>query len=174
MKGELSLIQAAERIFSELTSFPQEFDSREGLAQEREIVENVKRATLLVAGLAAQKHREELAEQQEILLSLADMTMEVYAMESSLLRGLKIAAKHPPSAPLHEKVIRCYVNDSADKVYLAGQKVLVVVSEGDDQRTYQAALRRFCKHGLAPTIWMRRDITAALLDASGYRALVSS
>ena len=106
MKGELSLIQAAERIFSELTSFPQEFDSREGLAQEREIVENVKRATLLVAGLAAQKHREELAEQQEILLSLADMTMEVYAMESSLLRGLKIAAKHPPSAPLHEKVIR--------------------------------------------------------------------
>ena len=174
MKGELPLMQATERIFSELTSFPQQLDLEEGLAQERLIVENAKKATLLVAGLAVQKHGEDLAEQQEILMSLADMTMEVYAMESSLLRGLKIAAKHARSASLREKVIRCYVHDSIDKVHLAGQKVLAVVSEGDDQRTYQAGLRRFCKHGLVPTIWMRRDITRALLDAPGYRALTSS
>ncbi|MDA2927964.1 acyl-CoA dehydrogenase family protein, partial [Acidobacteria bacterium AH-259-G07] len=169
MKGELALMQAAQQIFSELTSFPEEMDPTERLSEEKRIVENAKKASLMVAGLAAQKYGEELTDQQEILMCVTDMTMEVYAMESGLLRVLKIATNHPDRVEIYEKLIRCYIHDAIEKVNLSGKKVLAAICEGDDQRMYQAALRRFSKHSLVPSIWMRRDIAKRLLQAEGYR-----
>ena len=104
MKGELALIQATERIFSELPAFPEELDQTETLAEEKRMVENAKNAALMVAGLAAQKYGEELTEEQEIVMAVADMTMEVYAMESGLLRVLKMAQSRPEGVQLYEKI----------------------------------------------------------------------
>ena len=168
MKGELALIQATERIFSELTAFPEELDQTEALAEEKRMVENAKNAALMVAGLAAQKYGEELTDEQEIVMAVADMTMEVYAMESGLLRVLKIAQSQPEGVQLYEKIIQCYIHDAIEKIHLFGKKVVASVSEGDDQRTYLAALRRFCKHSLLPSIQMRRDIASSLLQEQTY------
>ena len=168
MKGELALMQATEQIFSELTSFPEELDPEEKLAEEKRIVENAKKATLMVAGLASQKYGEALTDEQEIVMAAADMIMEVHGMESGLLRVLKIAQKGSKDLELYEKLIRCYIHDAIDKISLSGKKILGSVSEGDEQRTYQAALRKFCKHSLLNSIPMRRDIAAALLKAQEY------
>ena len=89
MKGELALMQATEQIFSELTSFPEELDQEERLAEEKRIVENAKKATLMVAGLASQKYGEALTDEQEIVMAAADMIMEVHGMESGLAQGFK-------------------------------------------------------------------------------------
>ncbi|MFB3068311.1 MAG: acyl-CoA dehydrogenase family protein [Acidobacteriota bacterium] len=168
MKGELALIQATERIFSELTAFPEELDQAEKLGEEKRMVESAKSATLMVAGLAAQKYGEELTDEQEIVMAVADMTMEVYAMESGLLRVLKIAQSRPEGVQLYENLIQCYIHDAIEKIHLFGKKIVASVSEGDDQRTYLAALRRFCKHSLLPSIQMRRDIASRLLQAQTY------
>jgi alkylation response protein AidB-like acyl-CoA dehydrogenase len=168
MKGELALMQATEQIFSELTSFPEELDPEERLAEEKRIVENAKKATLMVAGLASQKYGEALTDEQEIVMAAADMIMEVHGMESGLLRVLKIAQKGSKDLELYEKLIRCYIHDAIDKISLSGKKILGSVSEGDEQRTYLAALRKFCKHSLLNSIPMRRDIAAALLKAQEY------
>jgi alkylation response protein AidB-like acyl-CoA dehydrogenase len=168
MKGELPLMQATEQIFSELTSFPEELDQEETLAEEKRIVENAKKATLMVAGLAAQKYGDSLTDEQEIVMAAADMIMEVHGMESGLLRVLKIAQKGSADQELYEKLIRCHIHDAIDKISLSGKKILGAVSEGDEQRTYQAALRRFCKHSLLNSVPMRRDIAAALLKAQQY------
>ncbi|MEE8461047.1 MAG: acyl-CoA dehydrogenase family protein [Acidobacteriota bacterium] len=168
MKGELALMQATEQIFSELTSFPEELDPEERLAEEKRIVENAKKATLMVAGLASQKYGEALTDEQEIVMAAADMIMEVHGMESGLLRVLKIAQKGSKDLELYEKLIRCYIHDAIDKISLSGKKILGSVSEGDEQRTYLAALRKFCKHSQLNSIPMRRDIAAALLKAQAY------
>jgi len=168
MKGELALMQATEQIFSELTSFPEELDPEERLAEEKRIVENAKKATLMVAGLASQKYGDNLTDEQEIVMAAADMIMEVHGMESGLLRVLKIAEKGSDDLELYEKLIRCHIHDAIDKISLSGKKILSAVSEGDEQRTYLAALRRFCKHSLLNSIPMRRDIAAALLKAQEY------
>jgi alkylation response protein AidB-like acyl-CoA dehydrogenase len=168
MKGELALIQATERVFSELTAFPEELDQTEALAEEKRIVENAKNAALMVAGLAAQKYGEKLTDEQEVVMAVADMTMEVFAMESGLLRVLKIAQSRPEGVQLYEKIIQCYIHDAIERIHLFGKKVVASVSEGDDQRTYLAALRRFCKHSLLPSIQMRRDIASSLLQEQTY------
>ena len=167
-KGELALMQATEQIFSELTSFPEELDPEEKLAEEKRIVENAKKATLMVAGLASQKYGEALTDEQEVVMAAADMIMEVHGMESGLLRVLKIAQKGSDNLELCEKLIRCYIHDAIDKISLSGKKILGAVSEGDEQRTYQAALRKFCKHSLLNSISMRRNIAGALLKAQEY------
>ncbi len=122
----------------------------------------------MVAGLASQKYGEALTDEQEIVMAAADMIMEVHGMESGLLRVLKIAQKGSKDLELYEKLIRCYIHDAIDKISLSGKKILGSVSEGDEQRTYQAALRKFCKHSLLNSIPMRRDIAAALLTAQEY------
>ncbi len=42
------------------------------------------------------------------------------------------------------------------------------VCEGDEQRTYLAGLRKFCKHSLLNSFFIRRDIAGALLKAQEY------
>ena len=88
-KGEVALIQASSRILAELALFSEPTESFENLSEERQIVRNAKKATLMLVGLAVQKYSDQLTEEQEILISLADMIMEVYGMESGLLRVLK-------------------------------------------------------------------------------------
>ena len=167
-KGELPLMQATQAIFGELTSFPEPAPPGR-LAEERKMVSNAKKATLLAAGLAVQKYGDDLTEEQEVLMAIADMTMAVYAMESGLLRVLKMVSRESKGVELYEKLIRCYSHDALEWVHLSGKKVIGTVSEGDDQRTYAAGLRRFCKHDLVPSIGLRREIAARILEDEGYR-----
>jgi hypothetical protein len=57
-----------------------------------------KKIALMVSGAAVQKYRETLQEQQEILAILSDLAIELFAMESALLRALKSAARDGEAA----------------------------------------------------------------------------
>ena len=52
------------------------------LADETRAVESFKKASLMVLGLAMQTYREKLADQQEVLMHLADMIIDTYSAES--------------------------------------------------------------------------------------------
>lgn len=164
-KGELPLLQATKKVLSDLLSFPEPTGATGPLAEERRIVEDAKKATLMVAGLAVQKYGERLADEQELVMALSDMATEVYAMESGVVRAVKILGRNPERAATCEKAARCYVHDAIDRVGLMGRKVLAEVAQGDDLRTYLAALRRFCKHEVVPGVRLRREIAKQLLDA---------
>ena len=169
MKGELGLMEATQKVFSGLTSFPQEMGEGKPLDEEKRIVDNAKKATLLMAGLAVQKYGQDLTEEQEVMMAVADMTIEVFAMESAVLRALKIIKAETQPAELYETIARCFIHEATERVQLHGKKVLGACSEGDDQRTLMASLRRFSKHSLLPAIQMRRQVADALLQAEGYK-----
>ena len=65
----------------------------EPLAQEKYLVENAKKIGLLAVGLAAQKYGKALEKEQEILVNIADIISNVYAMESAVLRTEKAIAR---------------------------------------------------------------------------------
>jgi alkylation response protein AidB-like acyl-CoA dehydrogenase len=91
MKNELPLMQAGMKIMEEIMSFPS-FDEAEEtlLSVETKLVSNAKKAALLAAGVAIQKYMAKINDEQEIMAGLTDAIMEIYAMESALLRTLKI------------------------------------------------------------------------------------
>src|ERR1700737_2992869 len=93
MNGQLALIPAAMKLSDEILGGPSFEEAPEGvLADETRIVANAKKLFLQAAGGAMQKFREKLADEQELIGALSNIVMEIYAIESSLLRAQKVAA----------------------------------------------------------------------------------
>jgi hypothetical protein len=170
MKGELPLFQKAAALVDELTSPSSSGEEDEGfLAAEAAMLRGAKKAALMCLGVSAQKFGEALAEQQEVLAHFADVAMEVYALESALLRARKRqAAEGEAAAALMGSAVRCYAQSALDQVEVSARDLLAAVEEGDTLRTYLAALRRLARREAVNTVALRREIAAAALERGGY------
>ncbi len=170
MAGALPLIPAAMKLAGEVLSGPLMDDAPSGpFAEDERIVAGAKKAFLLAAGSAVQKYREKLADQQEIVGALANMVMEIYAMESALRRAQKaVAARKTEIAPLLADAARCFVHDSADRLEKEARTALAAVSDGDTLRTNMAVLRRFMKREAVDTIALRRQVADRVYSGGAY------
>src|SRR5699024_4961853 len=93
MKGELPLLQEAEKLQEELVmKMPEEIGTAP-LEQEKYLLKNAKKVVLFAAAIAVQKHMQKIENEQEILSNLASMTAEVYNMEAAILRTEKAIKK---------------------------------------------------------------------------------
>jgi alkylation response protein AidB-like acyl-CoA dehydrogenase len=87
MGGALPLIPAAMKLGEEVLSGTAMEETGDGpFAEEERSVAMGKKIFLQAAGAAVQRFREKLADEQEIVAALANIVMDVYAMESSLRR----------------------------------------------------------------------------------------
>ena len=95
-----------------------EFGNSNGtpFAQEIKIVKNFKKALLMVAGAAVQKFKDKLAHQQEILMNIADMIIEVYMLESALLKTEKLVYKSLSKSIYFNKKIRLQLSVYKNKL----------------------------------------------------------
>ncbi len=115
-----------------------------------------------------QKYREQLADQQEIVAALANIAMDVYAMESSLRRAQKSAAVRGENADVLSDAARVFVYDAMDRVEKEARTALAATVDGDTLLTQLAVLRRFAKHAPLDTISMCRRIADAVLAQDRY------
>ena len=170
MGGGLPLIPAAMKLAEEVLAGPSMEEGPTGpLAQEERLVANGKKVFLLAAGAAVQKFREQLAEQQEIVASLANVVMEIYAMESCLRRAQKAASgKAGETASVMADAARAFIADAADRIEREARTALAATVEGDNLRTQIAVLRRFAKRDAVDTIALRRRVAAAVLAGDRY------
>ncbi|MDT7605268.1 MAG: hypothetical protein QOF61_3265 [Acidobacteriota bacterium] len=171
ISGQLALLPAAQKLMDEVLSpsLPS-FDEDEGvLAVEMKLAQNAKKVALMTLGTAAQKYMTKLADQQEILLGIADIIMDTYAMESGVLRAQKLAgAQGEDTAARYLDIVRVFVSDATDRVETRARSVLAAMSEGDELRTLLAALRRFTKRTPANTVVARQRIADVLIKANRY------
>ncbi|HVB35831.1 MAG TPA: acyl-CoA dehydrogenase family protein [Candidatus Acidoferrales bacterium] len=170
MSGGLPLIPAAMKLADEVLAGPSMEEGPTGpLAQEERLVANGKKIFLLAAGAAVQKFREQLAEQQEIVASLANVVMEIYAMESCLRRAQKAASgKAGEIASIMADAARAFIADAADRIEREARTALAATVEGDNLRMQIAVLRRFAKRDAVDTIALRRRVAAAVLVGDRY------
>jgi butyryl-CoA dehydrogenase len=139
------------------------------LAGEHQILSSARKLALFIAGSASQKYMTGLGEQQEIMGALADCIMEVYALESALLRTEKlIAAKGQAAAKQPIAMTRYYAARAIETVETSARKVIAAVSEGDMLRTQMAILRRLSKHQPSDTIAIGRQIAKQVIAAGKY------
>src|SRR5947209_13122701 len=119
LSGRLALLPAAQALMDEILnpSVPS-FDTDESLlANELKLMQNAKKVALMTLGTAAQKYMMGLADEQEVLLGVADIIMDTYAMESAILRTQKMAASQGEKAA--ERVIdikRVFCNDAVERI----------------------------------------------------------
>ncbi|HEX5424013.1 MAG TPA: acyl-CoA dehydrogenase family protein [Candidatus Acidoferrales bacterium] len=168
MAGILPLIPAAMKLADEVLSGPSFEDAPDGdFAEEERCLAQAKKIFLLAAGSAVQKYREQLSEQQEIVAALANIVMDVYAMESSLRRTQKAAGNKGESG-LAGDAARIFIYDAMDRVEKEARSALAGTVDGDTLLTQLAVLRRFAKHAPLDTISKRRRIADAVLARDRY------
>jgi len=168
--GQLPLLPAIKQLMDEVLSPPNGAGGREGpLAAEHQMLAQAKKLTLFAAGSATQKYMQALADQQEVMGALADCIIEVYAMESCILRAEKLAAnKGESAAQAALAMTQFYASKAMQGVELSSRKVIATVAEGDLLRTQMAILRRLAKHEPADTIALGRQIARHVLAAGRY------
>ena len=170
MGGQLPLIPAAMKLADEILAGPSFEEAPEGvLAEEARTIANAKKMFLQAAGGAVQKFREKLAEEQELIGALGNLVMEVYAMESSLLRAQKAAATkgEAAAAPMIDAA-RVFISEAAERVEHEAKRAVAAVQEGDMLMTQMAVLKRFGKRPAVNTIALRRSIAAAVQAQDRY------
>ena len=170
MGGQLALIPAAMKLADEILAGPSFEETPEGvLAEETRVVANAKKMFLQAAGGAVQKFREKLADEQELVAALANVVMEVYAMESCLLRAQKAAAaKGEAAIKTMIDAARVFISDAMERLEHEAKRALAAVHEGDMLTTQMAVLKRFGKRPALDTIALRRGIAAAVQAQDRY------
>jgi alkylation response protein AidB-like acyl-CoA dehydrogenase len=170
MKGKLDLMGPAMAVSKELMSIP-EFgsDDETAFAKERKAIVNMKKCILMVAGAAVQKLMMKLSDEQEILMNIADMAIETFEAESTLLRVMKLADKQGEAAAQTQiDMMRCYLNDAVDKVNKAGKEAINAFAGGDEQRMMLLGLKRFTKTEPFNSKDARRRIADKMIAAGKY------
>jgi butyryl-CoA dehydrogenase len=170
LSGAVPLLAAGAKLQEEILAGPTFEEASDGAwADEDRLVEGMKKAFLLAAGAAMQKHREQLAEQQEIVGALANIVMDCFAAESSVRRAQKAeSARGVESATAMADAARVCLHDAVESAGTAARTVLSAVAEGDTLRTQLAVLRRFLKREPVDSIALRRRIADAVQASDRY------
>ncbi len=172
MGGVLPLIPAALKLGEELLAGPGLEEPPAGILGDADrSVERAKKIFLLAAGTAVQKFRDRLADEQEIVGSLANIVIEVYAMESAVRRAQKTSAGGGEAAGGMGAIAdaaRVFVYDAMDRVEKEARTALSATADGDALATQLAALRRLAKHAPLDTIAGRRRVAQAVLVQDRY------
>jgi alkylation response protein AidB-like acyl-CoA dehydrogenase len=170
MSGKLALMPAIKQVMDEVMAGPAAREDREGpLAAEFNLLVSTKKLTLFAAGAATQRYMAKISDEQEIMGAIADMVMEVYAMESAILRAEKLsAARGTAAAEIPIAMARIYTAAASDKIELCARRVIAAVAEGEMAHTQFTILRRLAKHDPVDAIALRRRVARHLVRAGKY------
>lgn len=171
MKGQLPLLQAAQALTDELTSLRAKTSTGDEALFEIEfdMLDRAKKLFLMVGGTAAQKYMQKIVKEQEIIEILANMAIEIYAMESALLRAKKATDNGVENAETMTELALAYTYDAFPKLDAWAKQALAYMYEGGDMlRTNLSVAKRLCKYTPINLIGVRRKIAAKVLDAGKY------
>lgn len=169
LKGELPLMEQAEALQEQLIAFvpTQQFEA--DLDKESYLIDNAKKIFLMVGGLAVQKYGTKLEKEQETLALLADMMIQIYAMESALLRTRKLLADRGASkTELPVAMTRSFVQEAFTQVASWAETVIASMQSGDMQRIQLSILKKLTRSTPENTILLKRNIASRVIPAECY------
>ncbi len=175
LKGEIPLIEKAQALQRELLNPPPlaAAESQDPLAKPIAIVAALKKVFLMVGGLAVQKHGLRLEREQEIVASLADFMIDLYALESSLLRTRKIAQNHSDAQSLQHPIdmTALFAEQSVERAGQRARTILAALEYGESLRLQLSVLKRLLRFDPADLSALRKRISTRVISAESYVGL---
>lgn len=168
MKGDLPLQEAISAAFSSLKSVetPATNDS---LDVAKDLIKRLKSLFLIVGGAAVEKYAKKLSEEQEILMQLADIAIQIFAMESAVLRAAKnISAASETKQKLFRAVALVSAQHAAQKALCAAQKAAYYIAEGDQLKILRAAVSRLADFDATGLLDAKRLLADAISENEKY------
>jgi len=157
-RGLLPLLEAAQKELADISHDEANSDL------EMRLVRNAKKIALFTLGIAHQKHGADLEKHQEVVMSLSDLFMETFAMESTLLRCRNLAAT---GKSLANDVCQVFLRDAITRMQASSQNVLSACS-GNDLDRHMNKLKSLADYRPVNAIALRRNIAERLLGSERY------
>ena len=170
MNGRLDLMGPASAVQKELMSIPDFGNETDApFAKEKKLIGSLKKAILMTAGAAVQKLMAKIENEQEVMMNLADMAIETFNAESTLLRVMKMIEKNGEASCRYQlDIMQTYLYDAADRVNKSGKDAINAFAEGDEQRMILMGLKRFTKAEPFNSKNARRRIADKMIGEGKY------
>ena len=170
MKGEIPLQQEALKAFESLmTPSFEELDDSIPFAAEKALLKGLKQAFLVVAGTAAQKFQTQIKDEQEVLLAVADVVINIFAMESVVLRAEKMLPSLSPARKAAvTAAVKVFTFNATEKTAGAARKAAFYIEEGDSLTMMLGGIRRFTRYDATGLLQAKRSLADAAIEAEKY------
>ena len=170
MKGEMPLQAEAMKAFEKLmTPSFEELDESIPFVQEKELIKNLKTLFLILAGAGVQKFMDKISNEQEILMAAADIAIQIFALESTVLRTEKIIGKESErKQELLNAAVKVFAFEAAEIAGTAARKGAFYIEEGDTLTMILSGVRRFAKYDASGLLAAKRARAAAACEEEKY------
>ena len=172
MKGEIDVLTPAMEVGSSLMGIPsfETPDFSEVLSEEKAMIEKLKKAFLMVAGKAVQTFGMDLEKHQQLILAAAEIMIEIYMAESSILKAEKVVKmSSETAAECQIAMAKLNLFNAVEKAGSMGREAIIYFSEGDEQRMMLMGLKRFTKYVNNPNpINLRKTIAKKVIAENKY------
>jgi alkylation response protein AidB-like acyl-CoA dehydrogenase len=167
MQGRLDLLGPARRAADALLGGGADDAPADGpLAPEVALVAGMRTVALLCAGSAFQRFGAGLEDQQEILADLADLSIDLLAAESALLRARAAAGRD--DAEVHVDLARAVVHERAAATEARARGLAGSLAEGDEARMLQSGVRRIMRTDPVDRVALTRRVAERVVEAGGH------
>ncbi|WP_417362877.1 acyl-CoA dehydrogenase family protein [Galbibacter sp.] len=172
MKGHVDLLGPAMAVKEQLMGIP-DFDTPDYshlFAEEKQIIANLKKVFLMIAGSAVQKFGQDLEEHQQILMAASDILIQIYMAESAILRTEKNVDRSSEESQKHQVAMaKLYLFNAVEKVNNKGKEAIISFAESDEQRMMLMGLKRYTKYTNFPNIVeLRNTVADKVIEENGY------
>jgi alkylation response protein AidB-like acyl-CoA dehydrogenase len=170
MKGELPLQAHAMKAFESLmTPSFEELDDSVLFAAEKALIKNLKTLFLILSGVGVQKFMDKIADEQEILMAAADIAIQIYALESAVLRAEKhFTAATPRKQELLKAAVKLFAFQATEDAGTAAKKGAFYIEEGDTLMMILSGIRRFAKYDATGLLKAKRLLANAACEEEKY------
>ncbi len=168
LSGDLPLMRVLENLKNEVfdtVTGDKSSESEVGtFSWYREKLEGARKAVLMAAGLAVEKHFKDIGGRQELLALLADMISEYYALESALLRLEKSSIGVDD---WRSQALLNYFPAAMERLRTWGREVIGVVVTPRQLDRQLAVFETFCQMTPFDTIKVRDLLAEKIISVEG-------
>ena len=133
MTGGIEKVTASEQLFG----------------QEKQLIENLKKVFLMVAGSAVQKFGPNLDAEQQTLNRISDILIETYMAESTFLRVEKNCARFGVDSQSRQiAMTQLYLFEAIERVNAKAKEAIVSFAEGAQQAGMISGLKQYTRYAL--------------------------
>jgi alkylation response protein AidB-like acyl-CoA dehydrogenase len=167
--GQLPLFECAQKAFADIASGGSVKAGTEVFAQEKALVQNLRSLVVATYAAAVDIFKDGLAEEQELLLALADISIELFAIESVVLRGEKLLqAASATKAPAVEAVVRVAVFRGSEKFRSAARRATCFMDCQGQAEILMKGLDLFSQYEVKGLLQAKRVLAEVTAEKENY------
>ena len=167
MKGEIPLQKEAMKAFESLMSPSfDELDDSVPFAAEKALIASLKQAFLVLSGSGVQKFMDKIKDEQEILLAVADLAINIFAIESVVLRAGKILPKLSEGKKASvTSTVKIFTSNGTEKAASSARRAAYFLKKCDTLIMLIASICGFIMYDGLRLLEANRQLVTATVEA---------